>query len=100
MWLRLNIKKKVVAGRPLLEGLAFDVTELVTAHNAMRHRAEHDDLTGLANKTVFLDEVTKRLSTQQSTAVLLLDLDRRNEAVAACISSISVATSQRSIGSP
>ena len=63
-----------------LTGVAMDVTERKTASDALRVLATHDPLTGLANRVALLDEITRAVSSgrrsRQSTAVLMMDLDR------------------------
>ncbi|WP_203700990.1 diguanylate cyclase domain-containing protein [Asanoa iriomotensis] len=59
-----------------------DVTDTVTLRNRLRHDANHDPLTGLANRALF-NERAEALhdpgARGQGTAVLLLDLDRFKE---------------------
>jgi diguanylate cyclase (GGDEF)-like protein/PAS domain S-box-containing protein len=54
-----------------------DVTDRKTLEAELRRLALHDDLTGLANRTLFLDRVTQALTREAaaSTAVLFVDLD-------------------------
>jgi diguanylate cyclase (GGDEF)-like protein/PAS domain S-box-containing protein len=62
------------------EGVTADVTAIRTAEAELVHHASHDDLTGLANRTLFLDKLNAALSgdAEQTSrvAVLFLDLDR------------------------
>lgn len=57
--------------------LATDITERVRADERIKHLANHDTLTGLANRRVFEAEVATRLSgcTGDQTAIFMLDLD-------------------------
>ncbi len=58
--------------------LERSVRDLTTMRNELRHRADHDPLTGLPNRTVLSMKVTQALAEveQQTTvAVLFLDLD-------------------------
>lgn len=61
----------------ILRGVSFDISELSAATEALRHQAERDALTGLTNRVVLQDAVTRALAEPSSTVVLLLaDLDR------------------------
>ncbi len=57
-----------------------DISERKRAEEQVRHQAEHDPLTGLPNRTLFLDRMHHALATwrrqRDSFAVLFLDLDR------------------------
>ncbi|HEY6531397.1 MAG TPA: EAL domain-containing protein [Acidimicrobiales bacterium] len=70
-----------VQGRP--EGSVistmWDTTAAVAAQAALEHAASHDSLTGLANRSLVLDELDRALASSRRTglrtAVLLVDLD-------------------------
>jgi len=56
----------------------LDVTETYLASEKLRYAASHDVLTGLANRSAFLERLQSRLSradTRANTALLYLDLD-------------------------
>ena len=61
-------------------GVCRDVTEAAAAAEALVHQALHDGLTGLPNRTLFLDRLQNALTRQHrhggTVAVLFLDLDR------------------------
>ena len=66
-------------GPPLLEGIARDVTERHVFEDQLRHRALHDDLTGLPNRALLQDRVEHGLErarhSRDGLIVMLLDLD-------------------------
>jgi diguanylate cyclase (GGDEF)-like protein/PAS domain S-box-containing protein len=57
-----------------------DISERKRVEERVRHQAEHDPLTGLPNRTLFLDRMHHALATwrrqRDNFAVLFLDLDR------------------------
>ncbi len=63
-----------------LAGSISDITELKKTQNRLQKLAERDALTGLANRTLFRDKLSLRVSDQeaitQSYAVMFLDFDR------------------------
>jgi diguanylate cyclase (GGDEF)-like protein/PAS domain S-box-containing protein len=70
-----------MAGRVIgASSIARDVTEAMRAQETIRHQALYDELTGLPNRTLFLDRVTNALARNerldQTVAVFLIDLDR------------------------
>ena len=69
-----------VAGRPTqLVGTVLDVTEQRALEERLAHQATHDALTGLPNRTLFLDRLGQALAAAREGtppgAVLFLDLD-------------------------
>ncbi|HYF90857.1 MAG TPA: EAL domain-containing protein [Symbiobacteriaceae bacterium] len=60
-------------------GVVRDITERKLAEARLAHMAFHDPLTGLANRTLFMDRleqlVTANVTNQPSFAILYLDLD-------------------------
>ena len=71
------------AGRLLIQCSVQDVTHRKQSVQALRELALHDTLTGLFNRTLFLDRLRQALqwaqNNAQSVAVLYLDLDRFKE---------------------
>lgn len=68
------------AGRvQMVEGVIYDVTDRRAAERAVRHRAEHDSLTGLKSREAsleLLDAMTaEAVALQQPLSVLYVDLD-------------------------
>jgi diguanylate cyclase (GGDEF)-like protein/PAS domain S-box-containing protein len=74
-------KKRIVLseGNPLLIGCITDISDFRRAEAAIRHNAEHDHLTGVANRSLFkrqLDEIVSSTARSgRSAALLLIDLD-------------------------
>jgi diguanylate cyclase (GGDEF)-like protein/PAS domain S-box-containing protein len=62
-----------------LEGSARDVTARKVREDELSHRALHDPLTGVANRTLFVERLTgalrNRRQSDQPLAVLAIDLD-------------------------
>ena len=63
-----------------IEGITADITAIKEAEAELLRYASHDNLTGLANRALFLDHVNLALAHRRSragaVAVLFLDLDR------------------------
>jgi len=56
-----------------------DISEQRRTREEMRHMAQHDSLTGLANRSLFNQRLTEALAGDGNVAVLLLDLDHFKE---------------------
>jgi diguanylate cyclase (GGDEF)-like protein/PAS domain S-box-containing protein len=67
------------SGEPLLVGCITDISDFRRAEAAIRHHAEHDHLTGLANRSLFKKTLDAALAGRarngDSAALLLIDLD-------------------------
>ncbi|MFP4481630.1 MAG: EAL domain-containing protein [Thermovirgaceae bacterium] len=67
-------------GKTGLGGIIRDVTERRYFENQLRHFATHDELTGVANRTLLRDRIHQAVlfaqRAQRHVAVLLIDLDR------------------------
>ena len=64
---------------PVVEGLVvtgYDVSDLHHARRTLEHLARHDALTGLANRSVLLDELERVVDEHRTAAVVFIDLDR------------------------
>jgi len=68
---------KLVGNRYLLN--CRDVTQRTSNHNAMRHKAKFDALTGLANRQLLMDRLRMALARgkrfQRQLAIMYIDLD-------------------------
>jgi len=83
-WMRLSINAAEERGRPVrIFGAKQDVTSDRQAMESLRHQAETDPLTGLANRTVFQaryrEVVSDSLNHGCASALVLIDLDRFKE---------------------
>jgi len=64
---------------PVVHGLvatAYDVSDLHHARRTLEHLASHDALTGLANRSVLIEQIESHLANHRSMAVVFIDLDR------------------------
>jgi diguanylate cyclase (GGDEF)-like protein/PAS domain S-box-containing protein len=80
-WMRLSINAASENGRPVrIFGLKQDITSDRQIMEALRHQAETDPLTGLANRSVFQSRyrevVSDSLNYGFASALVLIDLDR------------------------
>ena len=74
---RHRVRRDPASGN--IQGAAIEISELAMATRLIRHHADHDDLTGLVTRNVFLarlDELIGECSEVEPLAVLLVDLDR------------------------
>lgn len=75
-YLEVNVSK-LIGNRFLLS--CRDVTQRTSSHNAMRHKARFDALTGLANRQLLMDRLRMALARskrfQRQLAVMYVDLD-------------------------
>ncbi len=66
-------------GEPLLVGCITDISDFRRAEAVIRYNAEHDHLTGLANRSLFRRQlesaVNERAGPGRSAALLMIDLD-------------------------
>ena len=78
VWIRDEgaLGRPVDGGAVQVEGVLTDVTERRRAEEELRHRAEHDELTGLANRRRFADELHRRRAREDPAgAVVIVDVD-------------------------
>lgn len=80
VWALENVRRVARDGEPaVLEGILLDVTDRKRAEEEIAFKAYHDALTGLPNRTLFLDRLTVALAHARRSntrlAVFFLDLD-------------------------
>jgi diguanylate cyclase (GGDEF)-like protein/PAS domain S-box-containing protein len=80
VWALENVRRGAREGeQPLLEGILLDVTDRKRAEEEISFKAYHDALTGLPNRTLFLDRLMIALAharrSSDKVAVFFLDLD-------------------------
>lgn len=79
-WTESRSRRDVSTGEPLVVSSLRDITDRRDSELDLKHRAATDPLTGIANRTVFLDRLRhalRRLDRHTGyVAVLFLDLDR------------------------
>ncbi|MGZ9720056.1 sensor domain-containing diguanylate cyclase [Rhizobium miluonense] len=80
-WIRIFATVERQNGEPIrLFGIKQDITEERTVFEHMRHLAEHDVMTGLANRTQFQVQLAKICGPSGSGgALMLIDLDEFKE---------------------
>ena len=64
---------------PVVNGLvvtAYDVSDLHTPRLNLEHLARHDALTGLANRSVLIEQLENALAQHHQATVVFIDLDR------------------------
>lgn len=70
----------ILDGEPALYTLARDISQRKQRENQIRHQANYDNLTGLPNRTLFLDRLQRELVRAQRqshrVALMFIDLDR------------------------
>ncbi len=70
-------KRASSASTSAVGALELEVQELQTRLDIAKHAARHDDLTGVLNRSGFIEELTVRLSRKrQNQNVLMIDLDK------------------------
>lgn len=63
----------------MVRGVSSDIEELAQAERKTRYQAEHDHLTGLANRSVLVERLEAALQADSGCTLLMLDLDRFKE---------------------
>jgi diguanylate cyclase (GGDEF)-like protein len=79
-WVALECRARrehLADGAVMLVGVAIDVTAVRRGEEQLKYAAEHDSLTGLANRGLFMQRLTEALAADgRGVAVLFTDLDR------------------------
>ena len=91
-----------------LVGTLTDVTEFKTAEERLLHDAVHDNLTGLPNRTLFLNRLETVLAMAKAdpairATVMVIDLDRFkqvNDSVGMAVGNSILLTISRRLGAP
>lgn len=79
-WVELTAGRVVLRGGPASIGTVYDITERKEGEERSRYLAQHDPLTGLANRALFSDRLGQAIAMARrdgrSFALMFLDLDR------------------------
>jgi len=79
MWLSTNISSVIVSGElTQMLGMVSDVSGRIFHTREMEYRAQHDGLTGLPNRSFFIEQLDRLLSVSSPAnkhALFMLDLD-------------------------
>lgn len=79
LWVELSIRRATFGGRDFLLSTAHEISRRKEAEGQLKRMAQFDHLTGLANRGVFVAEVTRAIErarrAEGSFAILYLDLD-------------------------
>ncbi|WP_024644028.1 putative bifunctional diguanylate cyclase/phosphodiesterase [Pseudomonas syringae] len=73
--IELSLSQWSAAGEPQFGAIIRDVTQRVAADKLLKHAAEYDHLTGLANRSTLKRRIKEACDAQISAAILLIDLD-------------------------
>ena len=72
-----ELRRATARGRSEVEALQIQLQEMRTRLDIANHAARHDPLTGVLNRTGFVEELNARLGrNRQAQVVLMIDLDR------------------------
>lgn len=78
-WVYLNVASVAEGGPEYVDGVILEITEQRLAVERIEHQAQHDALTGLPNRTLFIDRLNVALAQARRhtrpLAVLFVDLD-------------------------
>lgn len=73
--IELSLSQWTYAGEPQFGAIIRDITQRVEADKLLKHAAEYDHLTGLANRSTLKRRIKEACDAQLSAAILLIDLD-------------------------
>jgi diguanylate cyclase (GGDEF)-like protein/PAS domain S-box-containing protein len=78
-WVLISSQRTTFGGEPCLLTAINNIDERRQAQEALRHRAFHDELTGLPNRAMFMDALSRTLSRVErksgAFSILFIDLD-------------------------
>jgi diguanylate cyclase (GGDEF)-like protein/PAS domain S-box-containing protein len=79
LWTEISVRYAVLDDKPVMISIVRDVTERRRLEDERSYLAEHDELTGLANRSAFRTAVDQAIEqsrrSSKTSAVLILDLD-------------------------
>ncbi|OYT91855.1 MAG: hypothetical protein CFE43_11435 [Burkholderiales bacterium PBB3] len=79
-WALLSCQRLALGGRECILTAINNIDERKRVQEELRHRAFHDELTGLPNRAMFMDSLSRTLHRaerkQGSFSILFIDLDR------------------------
>ena len=79
-WALLSCQRLVLGGKECILSALNNIDERKRVQEELRHRAFHDELTGLPNRAMFMDSLSRtlhRAERKQGTfSILFIDLDR------------------------
>jgi diguanylate cyclase (GGDEF)-like protein/PAS domain S-box-containing protein len=79
-WAQYSSRRITYDGQECVMTALLNIDERKRAHDEFRYRAYHDELTGLANRAMFVDNFRRTLSrlerSQGSCSLLFIDLDQ------------------------
>ncbi|KTB78333.1 putative bifunctional diguanylate cyclase/phosphodiesterase [Pseudomonas syringae] len=73
--IELSLSQWSAAGEPQFGAIIRDVTQRVAADKLLKHAADYDHLTGLANRSTLKRRINEACDAQISAVILLIDLD-------------------------
>ncbi|WP_339420230.1 putative bifunctional diguanylate cyclase/phosphodiesterase [Pseudomonas sp. RL_105y_Pfl1_103] len=73
--IELSLSQWTEAGEAQVGAIIRDVTKRVAAEKLLKHAAEYDHLTGLANRSTLKQRIKEACDAQIAAAILLIDLD-------------------------
>nr|WP_241494696.1 EAL domain-containing protein [Bacillus coahuilensis] len=79
-WLQTSKVPILFKKSPILLGVSHDITQRKAYEDEIIQQANHDELTGLPNRSMFLEDLSQAISSEdakdQRVAVMIIDLDR------------------------
>ncbi len=75
-WVEMNLNRVAVEAGDMVMAVARDITERRIQEQRVRYNATHDALTGLPNRSYFIDGLTRAMKSSAQGALLVFDLNR------------------------